>query len=478
MLKSINKDLTVALYKAIIMAGLILYLSINGCSVKRKFSSPNFVFILTDNQGYGDVGCFGAEGFETPNLDQMAEEGIIFTDFYAAPTCTPARASLMTGCYPQRVGLPMVVRPPGPPIAGEETKLGLNPKEETIAEVLKKEGYKTACIGKWHLGHHPEHLPTNHGFDEYFGLPYCNNQTPEYRPGYPPLPLIECRKGDSIIPPDTIEINPDISKLTTIYTQRAIEFIKNNRNQPFFLYLAHTMPHKPLGVSEKFKGKSEKGLYGDVIMEIDWSVGEILKTLKNLGIDRKTFVIFASDNGPDPNYYHSETHGSNGPLRGYMHSTYEGGLRVPCIMRWQGEIPAGEVCSEIATIMDILPTLAGLIGGKLPENRIDGKDIWSLISGAPGAKSPHEAFFYYSKWALRGVRSGKWKLHMENKDEKTHISLYNLETDIEEKHDLSKEHPLIVNRLQELIKDMRKDLGDSSVGMEGENRRPPGKAIK
>lgn len=440
---------------------------------------PNFVIIFTDDQGYADVGCFGAKGFETPNLDRMAVEGVRLTDFYvAAASCTPSRAALMTGCYPQRVSLPYVL--------GPKAKIGISSAEYTIAEILKPRGYATACYGKWHLGHHPEFLPTRHGFDNYFGLPYSNDMWPRHptNKSFPNLPLIE---GEKII-----EYNPDQTKLTTWYTERAVKFIEANSDRPFFLYLPHSMPHVPLYVSDKFKGKSKQGLYGDVIMEIDWSVGQILSTLKRLGIDKQTLVIFSSDNGPWLSY--GDHAGSARPLREGKGTTFDGGQREPTIMRWPGKIPVGLVCKEAASAMDILPTLAKLAKAKLPTYRIDGKDIWPLMSGEPGAKSPHEALFYYNSWALEAVRSGKWKLHLPHgyrtlagrsggtggkpvkyKQAKIGTSLFDLENDIGEQHEIGAKHPEVVKRLLRLADRMREDIGDSAKKMTGKGRRPPGR---
>lgn len=439
---------------------------------------PNFIIILCDDAGYADAGCFGAKGFETPNLNRMAAEGIRFTDFYVgAPTCTPSRAALMTGCYPQRVGLPAVL--------GPRSKIGISSDEQTIAELLKSQGYATACYGKWHLGHQSKFLPTRHGFDDYFGLPYSHDMWP-YHPtnkNYPDLPLIE---GEKII-----QFNPDPAKLTTWYTERAVKFIEKNKGRPFFLYVPHSMPHVPLGVSDKFKGKSERGLYGDVMMEIDWSVGQILSTLKRLEIDEHTLVIFTSDNGPWLSY--GDHAGSAKPLREGKATTFDGGQREPSIMRWPGEIPAGTVCHELVSTMDILPTLVKLSGAKLPVHRIDGKDIWPLMSAQAGAKSPHEAFFYYNHWDLEAVRSGKWKLHLPHSYEtlggrrggtggkpvkyeqaKIDLALFDLEKDIGEQRDVSTQHPEVVERLLDLVDKMREDLGESA-GIKGENRRPPGR---
>ncbi len=447
---------------------------------RRASDRPNVVIVFCDDAGYADVGCFGAEGFETPNLDRMAAEGMRFTDFYSGSAlCSPSRAALMTGCYPLRVGIPNVLFP------GSED--GLNPEETTIAELLRERGYATACFGKWHLGHHKKFLPTHHGFDEYYGLPYSNDMWPmhpqndQYK--FPDLPLIE---GDK-----TIAYNPDQSQLTTQYAERSVKFIEKNKDRPFFLYLPHSMPHVPLFVSDKFKGKSEQGMYGDVLMEIDWSVGQILKTLKRLGIDKNTLVIFSSDNGPWLNYGNHA--GSAKPLREGKGTTFDGGNREPTIMRWPGKIKGGSVCGEMAVMFDILPTVAGLAGAKMPERRIDGKDIWPLMSGRFGAKSPHEALFYYRSRALEAVRSGKWKLHFPHKyrtlsgreggkdglpvdydPASIGLELFDLESDIGEQHDVSAKHPDVVERLMKLGDEIRRDLGDSAKKMKGENVRAPG----
>jgi len=458
-------------------------LAFSGCeSSLRQASSidkPNVIIIFCDDVGYADVGVFGAKGYTTPNIDRMAAEGVKFTDFYAAaPSCTPSRAALMTGCYPQRVSLPNVI--------GPNAKVGISSEEKTIAEVLKPLGYATACYGKWHLGHHPEFLPMRHGFDDYFGLPYSNDMWPQHPTSnaYPDLPLIE---GERVI-----EYNPDQTQLTTWYTERSVRFIEKNKDQPFFLYLPHSMAHVPLFVSDKFKGKSERGLYGDVMMEIDWSVGQILSTLKSLGIDKKTLVIFSSDNGPWLSY--GDHAGSARPLREGKGTTFDGGQRESTIMRWPGRIPAGNVCKEPAATIDILPTVAKLTGAELPAHTIDGKDIWPLMSGRPGAKSPHEAFFYYRGYALEAVRSGKWKLHLPHgyrtlagreggtggqpakyEQGKIGLSLFDLEKDIGEQNNVSAQYPDVVKRLLSLAEQMRRELGDSSKKMKGSGRREPGR---
>lgn len=440
---------------------------------------PNFVIIFCDDLGYADVGCYGAKGFETPNLDRMAAEGMRFTDFYvAAPSCTPSRAALLTGCYPQRIGLPGVLNP--------KDKIGINSREQTLAELLKPLGYATACYGKWHLGHHRQFLPLHHGFDEYFGLPYSNDMWPYHpeRPeGYPDLPLIE---GEEII-----EYNPDQTKLTTSYTERAVNFIEKNRDRPFFLYVPHSMPHVPLYVSDKFKGKSGQGIYGDVVMELDWSVGRILSALKRLGLDEKTLVLFTSDNGPWLSY--GDNAGSALPLREGKGTTWEGGMREPCIMRWPGRIPAGAVCDELCTTMDVLPTFARLAGASLPKKRIDGKDIRPLMSGSPGARSPYEVFYFYENDELQAIRSGKWKLHFPHsyrtlaggpggrdgkpvkyRQMRVGLQLYDLQNDIGETTNVADKYPEVVKRSTKLAEEARRDLGDSLYRVSGKNIRKPG----
>ncbi len=433
---------------------------------------PNFVLIFTDDQGYQDLGCFGSPNIKTPNIDRMAAEGMRLTSFYvAAPVCSPSRAALMTGCYPVRVGIPGVLSP--------SARTGLDPSERTIAEILRDRGYATACVGKWHLGHLAPHLPINHGFDRYFGLPYSNDMGPKPNKNNPPLPLIRGL--------ETIERDPDQRLLTERYTEEAIRFIRDSKDKPFFLYLPHTMPHVPLFVSERFAGKSEGGLYGDVIECIDWSVGQILDTLKELGLDENTLVFYTSDNGPW--LVKKDLGGSALPLRAGKGTTYEGGMRVPAVARWPGRIPAGSACEEMALSMDLAPTFARLAGAAMPEARIiDGKDIWPLLAGEPGAKTPHEAFFYYKSWGLEAVRSGDWKLRFKKTPAKKGDvgepmppavvpgELYNLAEDIGEEHNRIEEHPEIVERLSALAERCREDIGDAQTGAKGANRRPPASA--
>jgi arylsulfatase A-like enzyme len=446
---------------------------------EKNARPPNVVIILADDQGYGDVGCYGARGFTTPNLDRMAGEGIRFTDFYVAqPVCSASRTALLTGCYPNRIGILGALNP--------SSTHGISRDEKTIAEILKPRGYATAIYGKWHLGHHPAFLPTRHGFDEYFGLPYSNDMWPGHPSArnFPDLPLIEGEK--------VVATNPDQKQLTTWYTERAVRFIEKKKDRPFFLYVPHTMPHVPLHVSTKFQGKSQQGLYGDVIMEIDWSVGEILAALKKHNLEEQTLVLYTSDNGPWLPYGNHA--GSAGPLREGKATTWEGGVREPCIVRWPGKIPAGRVCREPAMTIDVLPTLARLAGAELPAHKIDGLDIWPLLVGQEGARSPHEAFYFYWNRELQAVRSVNWKLHLPHKyptlagkpggqggrpvatvQTDTPLALYDLARDVGESTNVAAEHPDVVARLKTLAEKARADLGDSATGQAGKGVRPAGR---
>ncbi|MHC4983064.1 MAG: sulfatase family protein [Planctomycetota bacterium] len=416
-------------------------------SLRPAAAKPNFVIIFTDDQGYSDVGCFGSENISTPYLDEMAAQGVKFTDFYVAgPVCTPSRAALMTGCYPKRVGLAAGVLFP-------KARRGLSLHEITIAGLLKARGYATACIGKWHLGDAPEFLPTRHGFDHYYGIPYSNDMA---------IRLNGCRGAPLMCGEEIIEHPVVQSTLTERYTLEAIDFIKASAGRPFFLYLPHTMPHVPLHVSERFRGRSARGLYGDVIECIDWSTGEILRTLKELGLDENTLVIFTSDNGP---WLRKGTHGGSArPLRAGKDTTYEGGMRVPCIMRWPGGIPAGKQCSQLATTMDLLPTLAALAGTEPPADRvIDGRHIRLLMAVVPGVKTPHEAFFYHSaRGQLQAVRSGKWKLHLARtgKAERPQ-ELYDLRRDISEAENVAADNREVVERLAAMAAKFEAELEES-----------------
>lgn len=440
---------------------------------------PNVVLIFADDLGYADLGCYGAEGIKTPNLDRLAREGTRFTDFYAAQAvCSASRAALLTGCYPHRVGIQGAL--------GPGSKIGINAHEMTVAEVLKSRGYATAIYGKWHLGDAPQFLPTRHGFDSYFGLPYSNDMWPNHptSKSFPPLPLIDGEK--------VRELNPDQRQLTTWYTEHAVQFIEQNKERPFFLYVPHSMPHVPLFVSDKWKGKSKRGLFGDVIQELDWSVGQILATLDRQGLDRNTLVIFTSDNGPWLSY--GDHAGSARPLREGKGTSFEGGVREPAIFRWLGKIPAGGVCREPAMTIDVLPTLARLAGAQVPADRIiDGKDIWPLLTRPRKAKSPHEALYIYWGGQLEAVRSGRWKLHFPHEyrtlkgapgtgglpslyeQKKLDTALFDLEKDPGETVDLAAQQPDVVRRLSELAQQARADLGDTATGQKGAGLRPPGR---
>lgn len=451
---------------------------------------PNVVLIYADDMGYGDLGCYGAKGWATPHLDKLASSGVRFTDFYVAQAvCSASRTALLTGCYPNRVGILGAL--------GPQSKQGINPQESTIAEVLKPRGYATAIFGKWHLGHHPQFLPKQHGFDEYFGLPYSNDMWP-FHPGVAKLPLDERLKrwpylplieGDKVI--NSNVTSQDQTQLTTQYTERAVSFITRHAKQPFFLYLPHAMPHVPLHVSDKWRGKSDQGLYGDVIQEIDWSVGQIVSTLDRLNLRDNTLVIFTSDNGPWLTYGNHA--GSSGGLREGKGTSWEGGVRVPCIMNWPGQIPMNSVCHEPAMTIDILPTLANLASADQPKLPIDGLDIWPLISGRPHAKSPHEAFYFYWGQHLQAVRSGHWKLHFPHDhistnannvggdglpgrpaSLKTDLALFDLQADRNEFTNVADKHPDVVAQLTALANKMRADLGDSATKVIGHGIRPAG----
>jgi arylsulfatase A len=434
---------------------------------------PNVVIVYVDDMGYADAGCYGNKLIRTPNIDKLAADGVRFTDFYVAQAvCSASRTSLLTGCYPNRVGILGAL--------GPSSRNGIHDRETTIAQMLKGKGYATAIYGKWHLGHHPQFLPTRHGFDEYFGLPYSNDMWPKHPTAkFPDLPLIE---GDK-----TIELNPDQSQLTRRYTEHAIGFIKRNKDKPFFLYVPHTMPHVPLHASEKFRGKSKAGLYGDVIEELDWSVGEIVAALRKHGLEKETLVMFASDNGPWLSY--GDHGGTAGPLREGKGTSFEGGIREPFIAKWPGKIPPGTVCHEPAMTIDILPTIAGFTGAELPKLKIDGKDIGKLLTEPVTAKSPQEAYFFYWGQELQAVRSGRWKLHFPHDYQalktpgadgkpgqyvKTHLelSLFDLEKDVGESKNVAAANPDVVARLGALADTVRQDLGDVGTRIVGKGVRP------
>ena len=453
---------------------------------KLQADKPNFIIIFADDQGYQDMGCFGSPKIKTPNFDTMAAEGMRFTDFYSAcSVCSPSRAALLTGCYPPRVGVTNVLFP--------RNKNGLNPKEITIADMLKARGYATQCVGKWHVGHLKPFLPTSQGFDSYFGIPYSNDMTIDpnaaladditLREGVTAEDMKKPKPKRNWVPlmrdEKVVEYPADQSTLTKRYTEESIKFITANKDKPFFLYLPHTLPHVPLFASPKFKGKSARGLYGDTIEEIDWGVGQIIAALKKLGIDGKTLIVYTSDNGPWLSK--GKAGGCALPLRGGKFQTYEGGMREPTIMRWPGKIPAGKVCKEVAGTIDLLPTLGKLAGADVPADRvIDGKDIWPLMTAQAGAGSPHAYYYYYRGTKLEAVRSGKWKLRTAGQRRRKPKKgaepappqpikgeLYDLRADIGEKKNIIAEHPDVAKRLAAAMAAFDKELKANS--------RPAGK---
>ena len=442
---------------------------------------PNFVVVFIDDMGYGDVGCYGATGYTTPNLDKMASEGMRFTNFYSAqPVCSASRAGLLTGCYPNRIGISGALFP--------QNEVGINPKETTIAEMLKEKGYATGIFGKWHLGHHKEFLPLQHGFDEYVGLPYSNDMWPigvdgkrregERWDNYPDLPLIEGNKTIELI--TTLEGQ---DKLTTLYTEKAVDFINRNAKDPFFLYVPHSMGHIPLGVSDKFRGKSEQGFYGDVMMEIDWSVGEIEKALQANGISENTVFIFTTDNGPWLNFGNHA--GSAGGLREGKTTSWEGGQRVPFIIKWPAGTPAGTISNKLGCAVDLLPSFAKLAGTSLPELKIDGLDITDLWKGVADAEPRDNILFYHGKNNLNGVRKGNWKLVLPHTWSSYHAKpgkdgyggkrirmtveapeLYNMMRDPGEEYNVIEYNPEKAEELMKIVEAARIELGDLNVGIE------------
>ena len=456
------------------LSSLLLAFAVLPALAEKEKSPPNVVVIFMDDMGYADIGAFGAKDYPTPHLDRMAEEGRKFTDFYVTQAvCSASRAGLLTGCYNVRVGILGAL--------GPKSGHGLHEEETTIAEICKSQGYATACYGKWHLGHHKKFLPMQHGFDDYFGLPYSNDMWP-YHPGVLHLPMKERLKRWPHLPlVDGNEIvNPRVSGkdqelLTTEYTERAVSFIEKNKDKPFFVYLPHSMVHVPLYVSDKFKGKSGAGLFGDVMMEVDWSVGHILETLRKNDLAKNTLVLFTSDNGPWLSY--GDHAGSASPLREGKGTMFEGGCREPTLAWWPGVIPAGSVCRVPAMTIDLLPTIAHLAGAKLPKRRIDGKNVWPLFV-EDEAKSPHEAYYFYYGNQLQAVRSGKWKLHFPHgyrtmagkpggtggiptrySQAKIDLSLFDLSLDVGESKDVKDENPEVAARLSALGKAFHADMG-------------------
>tara|TARA_R110002096_G_scaffold219289_6_gene407580 strand:- start:2148 stop:3614 length:1467 start_codon:yes stop_codon:yes gene_type:complete len=468
--------------RLIFLVGMALFWSNQVLTAQEASpSKPNFIIVFCDNLGYGDIEPFGSTLHRTPNLNRMAREGRKFTHFcVTAGVCTPSRSSLMTGCYSQRVGMHdnprdgWVLRPVSP--------YGLHPDEITIAEVLKEQGYATTIIGKWHLGDQSVFLPTRQGFESYYGIPYSDNSVErEWTDGskWPPLPLME----NEVV----VEAPCDRDTLTKRYTERATKWISDHQDEPFFLYLPQAMPGSTTTPysSEGFKGKSQNGPWGDSIEELDWSIGVLLDHLIELGIDENTFVIWTSDNGAPINRDQGDLkRGSNLPLHGRGYTTSEGAFRVPTIVWQPGRVPAGTVCNELATTMDLMPTFAKLAGASVSEDRkIDGHDIAPLLYGEPDAKSPYEAFFYYHLSQLQAVRSGPWKLFLPIDPIKTHPHfdkkvtpeplLYHLYEDVACEVNVAADHPDIVAKLMAYGETAREDLGDFK--RKGSGQRPPGK---
>lgn len=424
---------------------------------EKAAGKPNFIVINIDDLGYADIGPFGSKLNRTPNLDRMAKEGRKLTCFYAAPVCSPSRASLLTGCYPKRVGIPNVLFP------GNAT--GISAAEHTLAELLRPLGYATFCIGKWHLGDQPEFLPTRHGFDHYFGIPYSNDMGPgadgarsnlgaplpkkaEEKKGHPPIPLLRDEK--------VIERVRGHEQTTLVkrYTEETLQFLRTHKDRPFFLYLAHNAVHFPHYPGPNFKGKSQNGVYGDWVEEMDASVGQVLDAVRALGLGERTLVIFTSDNGGTPRAV-------NTPLRGNKASTLEGGMRVPTIAWWPGRIPGGTATDEVAGMIDVLPTLVKLAGGAVPADRvIDGLDVWPLLAGQAGARTPHAHFAYFLGMRLNAVRAGPWKFELASG------KLYNLATDVGESKDVAAQNPKVVEDLRALADRVAADLGaDDKPGL-------------
>lgn len=459
-------------------------LSVSCGNNAMKNEKPNVVLINFDDAGRGDFSFNGAVGYTTPNIDKIASEGIRMTNFYAAqPISGASRCGLMTGCYPNRVGFAYA---PGP-----NWPIGISSEEETIGDLMKAGGYSTAIYGKWHLGDAKEFLPLQHGFDEYYGLPYSNDMWP-FHPQYefPDLPLIE---GNEIL-----GYNTDQTKFTTDYTEHSVNFIRKNakKGKPFFLYLAHSMPHVPLAVSDKFKGKSEQGLYGDVMMELDWSVGEIMKALKESGVDDNTLLIITSDNGPWANYGNHA--GSSGGLREAKATTFNGGVRVPCIFYWKGKIASGKISNALMSNIDILPTIVDIAGVEPSKLKIDGISMAPILLGETENQIRENICFYYHKNSLEAITDGTYKLIFPHKyvSYETQVpgcdgmpgslgekqvdapELYDLRRDPGERVNIISQHKEVAEKLMKMADECRADIGDDLTGIEGANRREPGRRIK
>ncbi|MCK8492725.1 MULTISPECIES: sulfatase family protein [Spirosoma] len=462
---------------ALISTGLLITAWVE----KPAPATPNVVLFFMDDMGYGDLSVTGALDYTTPNLDRLAADGSRFTNFLVAQAvCSASRAALMTGCYPNRLGISGALGPNSP--------IGLNPNEETLADLLKEKGYATGIFGKWHLGDKQAFLPLQQGFDEYYGVPYSHDMWPQHPTvKFPPLHWIEGNE-----PKGEIKNLDDASHITSTVTEKAVSFIRKHKKDPFFLYVPHPLPHVPLAVSDKFKGKTARGLFGDVMTELDWSIGQILGELKQQGLDKNTLVIFISDNGPWLNY--GDHAGSAGGFREGKGTSFEGGHRVPCLVRWPGVVPAGRVSNKLLTTMDILPTVAKICGARLPKQRIDGVDWLALLKGDETVTPRDHFYYYYRKNSLEAVRQGDWKLvfgHPGRTYEgflpgqngkpgpstETHEfpkALYDLRRDPSERYDVLEQHPEIVAKLEKIAEEARTDLGDDIQQRTGANVREPG----
>lgn len=474
------------------MKSLLICLLLSLSLTSLAQNKPNVVLIMMDDLGYGDLSCYGASEYATPQIDQMAKNGVRFTHFLSAQAvCSASRAGLLTGCYPNRIGISGALFP--------NSKIGINASEETIAELLHSNGYVTGMFGKWHLGDRKDFLPMQHGFDEYVGIPYSNDMwpvdydgqkaiAPSNKSRFPLLPLIRNNE-----PEKYIETLDDQAQLIQILTKESVQFIEKNKSKPFFLYLPHLMPHVPINASKDFRGKSKQGLFGDVMMEMDWSVGEILATLKKHKLEKNTIVIFTSDNGPWQNFGNHA--GSTGGLREAKGSSFEGGQRVPFIVQWKGHLPEGKVQAGLASNIDLLPTICALTQSPLPQKKIDGVNIQRLMEGSQTAEPRKSFYYYYRTNNLEAVRKGNWKLVFAhpgrthegflpgkdgypgklNEDFAFNQGLYDLRRDPGERYDVSSMHPEIVAELEALGNQAREDLGDDLKSMPGTGKRMPGK---
>lgn len=461
---------------------LILLAAAGLASAAHAADYTNIILVNLDDVGYGDFSCNGAYGYTTPNIDRLAAQGVRFTHFLVGqPISGASRAGLLTGCYPNRIGMSGA---PGP-----DSRYGIHPDEMTMGELLKQKGYATAIFGKWHLGSQRQFLPLQNGFDEYYGLPYSNDMWPNHPQqgevfNFPDLPTYD---GNEVV-----GYNTDQSRFTTDYTTRAVRFIEKNKAKPFFLYLAHSMPHVPLAVSDKFKGKSEQGLFGDVMMEIDWSIGEVMKAVREQGLEDNTLIIITSDNGPWTNYGNHA--GSAGGLREAKATTFDGGNRVPCIAYWKGHTQPGTICNRLASSIDLFPTFAEIAGAPLPERKIDGTSILALLEGKPGANPRTEFAYYYNQNDLEAVTDGEFKLVFPHQyvtygayepgndgqpgklttAEVQKAELYDLRRDPGERYNVISQYPERAAKLMQFADRMRDELGDNLTRRKGAGRRPAG----